>query len=118
VRKCFSPPALQRLRSYHWPGNVRELANIVQRAIVFSEGKQINACDIGIPECNDACFPGKFGAERKEVIRNFEREYVEDLLRRNGGNITRAAREAGKERRAFGRLVKKYAAQPPRGAGQ
>jgi len=118
ARKCFSPGALRRLNSYHWPGNVRELANIVQRAIVFSQGMQISGCDIAIPERAAASPAGNFRAERKEVIRTFEREYVEDLLRRNHGNITWAAREAGKERRAFGRLVKKYAAQPPGAAGQ
>jgi DNA-binding NtrC family response regulator len=41
-------------------------------------------------------------------VAAFERSYVEDLLRKHGGNVTRAARAAQKERRAFGRLVKKY----------
>jgi DNA-binding NtrC family response regulator len=42
------------------------------------------------------------------VIEAFERTYVGELLRRHDGNITRAARAAQKERRAFGRLAKKY----------
>jgi DNA-binding NtrC family response regulator len=49
-----------------------------------------------------------FREARADNVRAFERRYVEDLLNRHNGNITHAAREAGKERRAFGRLVKKY----------
>jgi DNA-binding NtrC family response regulator len=119
VRKVFTPAALHHLMSYQWPGNIRELANVVQRAIVFSRGTQINGCDIAIPEAAAGIQPGTFRAARQEAIQSFEREYVGQLLRRNQGNITWAANEAGKERRAFGRLVKKYgAAQFPRAAGQ
>ncbi len=42
----------------------------------------------------------------------FERAYVEKMLVKHGGNITRAARSAKKERRSFGRLVKKYGIDP------
>ncbi|MGH7867949.1 MAG: helix-turn-helix domain-containing protein, partial [Candidatus Dormibacteraceae bacterium] len=51
---------------------------------------------------------------RRAVIENFERGFIADLLRKHGGNITRAAAEARKERRAFGRLVKKYNLEPGR----
>ena len=44
-------------------------------------------------------------------VQSFERLYIIDMLRRHRGNITRAARASGKERRAFGRLVKKSGAQ-------
>jgi DNA-binding NtrC family response regulator len=46
TRKSFSPAALRRLASHHWPGNVRELLNVVQRAIVFSHGAEIDGPDI------------------------------------------------------------------------
>jgi transcriptional regulator with GAF, ATPase, and Fis domain len=42
------------------------------------------------------------------MIEQFERTYLEELLDRHQGNITQAAREAGKDRRALGRMVKKY----------
>ena len=119
ARKAFTSAALHQLGSYYWPGNIRELANVIQRAIVFSQGAMINRCDIAIPGEQIPPPAGSFRQERKEALQSFEREYVEALLRRNHGNITWAAREAGKERRAFGRLVKKYAgAQPERAAGQ
>ena len=119
VKKTLTPDAIQRLTAYHWPGNIRELINVIQQAIVFSHGTMIDRCDLAIPETAATSLRGNFRTERKEVLRSFEQEYVEELLRRNQGNITWAAREAGKERRAFGRLVKKYAsAQPPRTVGQ
>jgi DNA-binding NtrC family response regulator len=119
TRKVLTPAALHHLMSYNWPGNIRELANVIQRAIVFSRGTQINGCDIALPEPAPRFQPGTFRTARQEAIQSFEREYVGQLLRRNQGNITWAANEAGKERRAFGRLVKKYAAaQLPRAAGQ
>ena len=45
---------------------------------------------------------------KDQVIKEFERFYVAAILKQSHGNITQAARKAGKERRAFGRLVKKY----------
>jgi len=113
-RKVLTPAALHKLMSYEWPGNVRELANVIQRAIVFSRGTQISGCDIGLTEPARHERSLCFRKAREEAIQGFEREYVNDLLLRNGGNITWAAKEAGQERRAFGRLVKKYNAAPPR----
>jgi DNA-binding NtrC family response regulator len=117
ARKAFSIHALQRLRNYQWPGNARELLNMVQRAIVFSRGPQITVEDLAFPVM--AALPANFRHAREANIEVFERDYVSDLLRRNEGNITHAAREAGKERRAFGRLVKKYGlGAQARAAGQ
>jgi DNA-binding NtrC family response regulator len=119
MTKEMTPSALRRLTAYQWPGNIRELSNIIQRAIVFSQGPQINACDIALPEPATLVHPTAFRAARDQTIQSFEREYIQDLLRRNQGNITWAAREAGKERRAFGRLVKKYnAGHMPGAPGQ
>ncbi|MGH9445979.1 MAG: helix-turn-helix domain-containing protein, partial [Terriglobia bacterium] len=49
-----------------------------------------------------------FHLARRQSIEQFERHYVEQMLRTHRGNITRAAFAAGKDRRVFGRLVKKY----------
>jgi DNA-binding NtrC family response regulator len=107
-RKFFSPSALRRLSAHAWPGNVRELLNVVQRGIVFAPGTQINGGDLVFGEQTQAVAGRGFRKARECAIQSFELEYVQELLQRHGGNITRAAREAGKERRAFGRLVKKY----------
>jgi DNA-binding NtrC family response regulator len=48
-----------------------------------------------------------FKEAKQELIRNFEREYLRDLLDRNDGNISKAAREAGIERAYLQRLIRK-----------
>jgi two-component system response regulator GlrR len=108
--KSFTPAALRKLELYDWPGNVRELLNVVQRATVLSEGPHIlprhiffNNSDV-VTEVSAESFQ----RARSRVIEAFEKRYVQDLLEKHKGNVTRAAFEAGKDRRAFGRLKKKY----------
>ena len=108
-KRVFSAAALRKLSAYDWPGNVRELSNLVQRAAVLADGETVLPEHIVFPsaaqsaECN-----GTFRAERERMIETFERSYIQELLTRHAGNITHAAREAGQERRAFGKLAKKY----------
>jgi DNA-binding NtrC family response regulator len=109
TRKVFSVAALRKLESYRWPGNLRELFNTVQRAFVTCPGREIFPRHVALP--NDAKEPrgnAHFRTAKAEAISSFEKTYIAEVLAACGGNISRAAREAGKERRAFGRLVKKY----------
>jgi two-component system, NtrC family, response regulator GlrR len=109
-RRGLTPAALRKLQSYHWPGNVRELYNVLQRAAVFCRGPQINLQHISLPGTAEAENepPSNFRAARAAAIQSFERSFTRELLQKHHGNITHASREAGKDRRAFGRLVKKY----------
>jgi DNA-binding NtrC family response regulator len=109
-RKSFSPATLHILQMYRWPGNVRELYNVVQRAVVFCPGAQILPNHISLPRPTHASSDNgsSFRHARKQAIESFEQHYVREMLHKHRGNITRAAFEAGKDRRAFGRLVKKY----------
>jgi DNA-binding NtrC family response regulator len=106
--KHFSPSALRKLSHYDWPGNVRELINIVQRSVVFSQGVQILPSDLPLPESPPDVAPETFRRAKARAVANFERVFVEALMRKHLGNVTRAAQEAQKDRRAFGRLVKKH----------
>lgn len=109
-RKSLSPAALRMLELHNWPGNVRELYNLVQRAVVFCSGTLVLPSHFAVPslpEGSSSCSPTLRNA-RRQAIESFEQQYVREMLGKHRGNITRAAREAGKERRAFGRLVKKY----------
>jgi DNA-binding NtrC family response regulator len=109
-RKSFSPQTLCKLAMYDWPGNVRELMNLVQRAAVIAEGDIVLPCHVALP--NDAAAEevasSTFQTARAKTLEMFERAYVRNMLAQHDGNVSRAARAAGKERRAFGRLVKKY----------
>jgi DNA-binding NtrC family response regulator len=112
-QKFFSRLALRKLESHNWPGNVRELLNTVQRAYVSCPGAQIMPNHIcffdEIGSSHKINFPAKsFRSAKQDAIEIFERAYIQELIARHKGNVTQAAREAGKERRAFGRLLKKY----------
>jgi len=110
------------LRAYSWPGNVRELENTIQRAIAFAPGRDITPTDLDLPGGEPAAVAGRllppgapnqpFREAKRAVVEAFEREYITSLLRASGGNVTRAARIARKERRDFGRLVRKYELDP------
>ena len=111
-RKTLSPGALRRLTLHRWPGNVRELHNVVQRAVAFTDGPQILpsyvALSLGAVTSEPVTAGVKFREARAQAIEDFERLYIQELLYKHHGNITRAAREGGQDRRAFGRLVKKH----------
>jgi DNA-binding NtrC family response regulator len=106
-RKTFSQSALRKLEAYDWPGNVRELQNAVHRAALTSESDLILPSEIDL---DVAAPPGEesFQAAKARAVEEFERAYVQNVLSACGGNISMAARKAGKERRALGRLVQKY----------
>ena len=109
-RKSFTPAALRKLQAYNWPGNVRELFNVVQRAMLFAEGQYILPEHLSVPVADDSfeSNDNSFRDARARAIEAFEKQYVEKLLQEHNGSVTRAALAAGKDRRAFGRLKKKY----------
>jgi len=111
-RKTLSPAALRRLQAYSWPGNVRELFNTLERAAVCCPGRQIGPTHISFAGSSidfvSSPSDDAFRQAKQCVIERFEQNYIEELLARHQGNITRAALEARKDRRAFGKLVKKY----------
>jgi DNA-binding NtrC family response regulator len=108
--KQLSPAGLRKLQAHNWPGNVRELSNALHRAALFSEGPLILPTHIGFGEDATSAQAeiADFRQARARAIEVFERSYVEDMLRKHSGNVTRAAIEAQQDRRAFGRLIKKY----------
>jgi DNA-binding NtrC family response regulator len=107
---AFSTAAQSILLQHDWPGNVRELQNVIRRAVLACHSTQISPNDLLISDAPEptATASDRFRTARTAVLEAFERRYVEELLQRHNGNVTHAAREAEKDRRAFGRLIKKY----------
>ena len=97
-----------------WPGNVRELENVVHRAVVLCDGHVLDLCPAAARETTADAEPAPrltdfaFREAKARAIAQFERSYITELLARSHGNLSLAARVAGKERSRFGRLVKKY----------
>jgi DNA-binding NtrC family response regulator len=106
--KDFTDESIAKLLVYEWPGNVRELEHIVQRAVVFSKQTVILPSDILLPGKSSRPIEESFKEAKARVVEEFEREYIERFLIANKGNISKAARAAEKNRRAFWELVRKH----------
>ncbi|MCC7384427.1 MAG: sigma 54-dependent Fis family transcriptional regulator [Deltaproteobacteria bacterium] len=115
-----SSSAMTQLLRYAFPGNVRELFNMLRRAAILAKGPEILVSDLppeltgsrpippgpGMP-LPDASMP--FKDAKAQVLDAFERQYLADLLVRHRHNISKAAREAGIDRRHLYRLLDKCA---------
>src|SRR5579883_2164085 len=115
----FEPEVLVALEAYGWPGNVRELQNVIERACALADDERIALADL--PEhlrapvpVNDVTVPSDLGArmtlkEAKERwINQLESAYVAEVLKREGGNVSQAARKAGIDRKTLHRLLHKH----------
>jgi two-component system response regulator GlrR len=108
--KRFGAGTLTWIRQHAWPGNVRELENWVHRVLLMTDALTIHATLDTAPRPDAASAAGgdNFQRAKAAAVCRFERDYVLTMMRQTGGNVTRAAQIAGKERRAFGKLIKKY----------
>ncbi|RME14574.1 MAG: sigma-54-dependent Fis family transcriptional regulator [Bdellovibrio sp.] len=107
---------MSRLKAYHWPGNIRELQNSIERAVVLSRDGEIHLehifCHAKPSSSHEKGGDGQFlrtlPFSHDEAKRLFERNYLEKLLREAKGNISKAARLAGKHRVEIYRLMEKH----------
>jgi DNA-binding NtrC family response regulator len=122
---ALSPEAVHALQQRRWPGNVRELQNVIEHAVVLLEpGREVrpddlpsmNPADSGSPPRTAFLAMESMGDEtyhgvRERVLSQFERGYLEWLVTRAGGNMSRAARIAGVDRTTLYRLMEKHGLQ-------
>jgi DNA-binding NtrC family response regulator len=116
--KQLSAGAIQKLTTYHWPGNVRELENVIRQAVVLAPGPILRARDLELtcPPPSAPPFNKSMKATKARLIEEFERAYLEEALVACAGNISKAARQTGTDRRTFFALLKKYDLAPKRRA--
>jgi len=102
---------------YHWPGNVRELETLIYREALITDQAVLRLAEPAVlarerrhrPDRRMPDFDGVELAKAKaRMVQEFERSYLHRLMSKAEGNVTRAALLAGKERRALGKLLKKY----------
>jgi two-component system response regulator GlrR len=106
---ALSSRALERLMAHDWPGNVRELQHAIERAVLLASGPTLDETDIEIAGASSGAPEDvSFRAAKDRVVRQFERGYIERLLASCAGNVTHAAQQAGKNRRAFFELMRKH----------
>ena len=103
--------AIGKLCSYDWPGNVRELESVIQRAVTLSRSGYIQAHDVDLPEQQNDWHTLSMREAKLKVVEQFEVEYLQAVMFVHRGNISHAAQAAGKERRTFQRLIRRYGLQ-------
>ena len=102
---------------YGWPGNVRELENLILREAVLCETRMLRPpppsafieeregrLDSLVRNLSNL----RFSSAKATLLAHFEQDYLTAQMTRANGNVSHAARLAGKERRAFGKLLKKH----------
>lgn len=106
--KGFSPEALNLLAASAWPGNVRQLVNVVEQCVALTSSAMIPealvaqalaAEESALPTFNDA-------------RAAFERSYLIKVLKITEGNVTQAARIAGRNRTDFYKLLGRHDLEP------
>jgi DNA-binding NtrC family response regulator len=108
--------ALAALEAYPWPGNIRELQNTIERACVLADGPNLQLRDLpehvrGRGRIAPVAAKGKtlsLREARDTWLRAFTYEYLTDLLREHGGNVSQAAKTAGVDRKTLHRLLTKF----------
>lgn len=122
--KRLHPDTIAWMNAYHWPGNVRELENFVHRSFLLSEHPDIIQTGVN-HDSTQSCsrrklferrqnfaFDAPYNEAKNHVVCHFEQRYLTWLISSAKGNVTQAAGKAQKERRALGKLLKKYDINP------
>jgi len=95
----FSSHAIQALKKYAWPGNVRELENMIQRALILTDGPVLDVADLfqneQAPSLRPDTSTGETELKAGLSVQEMERKLIEITLEETGGNKTLAAEQLG-----------------------
>ena len=103
--KSISNAAMKKFRQYSWPGNVRELQHAIERAVILSDSKILQPNDFSLKSPHSVNEEGTLNTYN---IEDMERDIIQKVLRKNNGNISRAANELGLTRASLYRRLEKY----------
>ncbi len=109
----IGPRTMSILQTRPWPGNVRELENIIKRAVILSQGLRLNTQDFFpadasgyTPPSDDDLWSKPFKEAKEKVMEDFMQRYVQKLLSRHQGNVSRAAEASGIKRQYLHKIMK------------
>jgi two-component system nitrogen regulation response regulator NtrX len=115
--KRLAPEAVARLQHYPWPGNVRELRNVIERLMIMVPGDTITAQDLaflGHDGMHAPIEPVDLAIPLAEARERFERDYIQQALAAQNGNISRTAEVLGVERSNLYKKMKAFGIAPSR----
>jgi transcriptional regulator with PAS, ATPase and Fis domain len=118
----LSQAAMETLQSWPWRGNVRELKNVVEHLVVLADpGSEILAAEIPFihEDADDlptgpglaldrSVLDADYHTARELVLAQFERDYLQHIVREAKGNISDAARLAGVDRTTLYRMMERH----------
>ena len=102
----FSAHAIERLVSFEWPGNVRQLQNEIQRAVLLSEGPEVNVTDLSISDIK--FIPTEGHDTNFTLLEGVERNAIIQMLKETGGNKLETAKRLGIGRQTLYNKIKAY----------
>jgi DNA-binding NtrC family response regulator len=100
----FSNAAINALMSYSWPGNIRELDHSIEKAIILSNGGQIDVQDLYLKQTH----PNTSKIKSKTTLEEIEQEAIINALNHHNWNITEAAKELAISKQSIYNKMKKY----------
>jgi DNA-binding NtrC family response regulator len=106
LARKFSSEALALLAEYEFPGNVRELANIVERAVIVSDGRSVAAEDL--PETVRTAAKARARQRKRPTLAELEADYIVETLAATRGNKSEAARLLGISRKNLYEKLARY----------
>jgi two-component system response regulator AtoC len=133
--KRVEPAARERLMAYPWPGNVRELSHVIERAVLWSAGPELEVEHLSLAQPEGAAASGRAAGSEQSVaaaaadtpaefaapipglpppgmdLGTWERTMIEQAMREAGGNQTRAAQRLGISRDTLRYRLKKFGIQ-------
>lgn len=99
----ISTSAKHELESYRWPGNVRELRNCIEKAVILSDGTEIDVFGL---DTSSAALASEISAD--DTIESMEEKTIRSAMARYGGNISLVAKSLGISRPTLYAKLKKY----------
>jgi len=105
----IAPDAMELLMSYSWPGNIRELENVIQAALILTDGDCIGPGDLprNLQQVRSGVAPaGSEAVSFEELLREYKAELVQRALAKFKGNKTLAARSLRISRAYLHRLIR------------
>ncbi len=105
--RAFSPDVMKLFLTHTWPGNIRELQNVVHHAVLLAETEEVELHDLPDYLRPASAEPLSLRGIRARHAESLERPFLEELLRKHGGNVSEAAAEGQMTRKMVYRLAKK-----------